>query len=178
MHAPSPRDGERLVQVTDEHWVKYLLPVTVSVLIFAVTLLLFVLAGVTAYHYAWISALTFVAGTLLLHLTVHWIFMVLLSEAIDRIIITNKRLLRVQYRLIFHDDVLEVSFAKMRVVEAEKSGFLQNLLHYGTIVFESTLSIPLVPHPNRVARTIEETILESDEVPAPLLAPERPKQHP
>lgn len=174
-HEPSPHNGERLVMVTDEHWVKYVLPVTVSALILIVTLLLFGLAGLSAYHFAWVSAVTFVAATFLLHLSVHWLFMILLSEAIDRIILTNKRLLRVQYRLIFHDDVLEVAFNKMRVVDARKSGFIQNLLHYGSLVFEGTLSIPLVRHPNRMARTIEEIMLaaQADEAIPPLLTPRK-----
>lgn len=153
--------GERLVLVTDEHWIKYLPPVAVAVMLFGISLLLLVLAGMSAHHYMWLSHLTFIAGMTLLLITYHWFFMVLLSEELDRIIVTNRRLLRIQYRLIFREDILEVSFEKMKTVDAVKSGIIQNVLHYGSLVFETKLArVPLVPHPNRVAHVIQEAMAE------------------
>ncbi len=149
--------GEHIVTITNEHWVKYVVPVTVAVFLFAISLLLFALAGMTAHHAMWLSHTVFIVALVLLLMTLHWFFMVLLSESLDRIVITNRRLLRVQYRLIFHEDILEVSFDKMKTVDARKHGLLQNLLHYGTLAFEvNKARVPLVPHPNRVARVIQE----------------------
>lgn len=151
--------GERVVKVTDEHWVKYVVPVLISSFLFAIAFFLFFLAGFTAHHYAWLSRFAYIAGLILLLLTHHWLFMVLLSESLDKIIITNRRLLRVQYRLIFHEDILEISFDKMKTVDARKHGLIQNLLHYGTLYFETKLaSVPLIPHPNRIAKIIQEAI--------------------
>ncbi len=151
--------GEHVVKVTDEHWVKYVAPVLISMFLFAIAFLLFLLAGITAHHYEWLSATTYIAALLLFLVTHHWFFMVLLSESLDKIIITNRRLMRVQYRLIFHEDILEVSFEKMKTVDARKHGFLQNLLHYGTLYFETKLAaVPLVPHPNRVAKIIQDAM--------------------
>ncbi|MBI2636352.1 hypothetical protein HYW84_03445 [Candidatus Peregrinibacteria bacterium] len=151
--------GERLVHVCDEHWIKYIAPASVSLFLFAVSALLFALAGISAHHYMLLSHATFISALLLFLLTFHWLFVVLLSEALDRIIITNKRLLLIQYRLIFHEDILEISFDKMKTVEARKHGFIQNLFHYGTLIFETNkASVRLVPHPNRVARIIQEAM--------------------
>ena len=152
--------GERLVHVTDEHWVKYVVPVTVSFFLLAIAILLFVLAGVSAHHTMWLSHIAFIAALILFLLTFHWLFLVLLSEAMDRIIITNKRLIRIHYRMIFHEDILEISFSKMKSVDVRKSGLIQNLLHYGTLVFEMNKAfVHLVPHPNRVARVIQEAMM-------------------
>ncbi len=153
-------NGEHVVTVTDQHWIKYVIPMTIAFFLFAVVLLLFVLAGITAHHYMWLSYTTFIIALVLFLFMLHWFFMVLLSEAMDRIIITNKRLIRTQYSLLFREDILEISFEKMKTVDAQKTGILQNVLHYGTLVFESKLAtIPLVPHPNRVAKTIQEIML-------------------
>ncbi len=160
MTAGTFEHGEHVVRVTDEHWVKYVAPVLISILLFAIAFLLFVLAGITAHHYALLSGTAYIAALLLFLITHHWFFMVLLSESLDKIIITNRRLMRVQYRLIFHEDILEVSFEKMKTVEARKRGFIQNLLHYGTLYFETKLAaVPLVPHPNRIAKVIQEVMM-------------------
>lgn len=159
MSSLPPDRGEHVVKVTDEHWIKYVVPVTISLFLFVIALLLFMLAGITAHHYAFLSAGTFIAALFLFLVTLHWFFMVLLSESLDKIIITNKRLMRVQYRLIFHEDILEISFEKMKTVDARKHGILQNLLHYGTLYFETKLAaVPLIPHPNRIARIIQEAM--------------------
>jgi hypothetical protein len=153
--------GEHVVGVYDEHWVKYVAPVCISIFLFVNSFLLFMLAGMTVYHYTWIFYVAFTTALLLFLLTLHWFFMFLLSESLDKIIVTNRRLLRVQYRLIFHEDILEVSFEKMKTVDARKHGILQNLLHYGTLYFETKLAaVSLVPHPNRIARIIQEAMRE------------------
>lgn len=157
MTSTNSEHGEHVVKVTDEHWVKYVAPVLISIFLFAISFLLFTVAGITAHHYLWLSHASYIAALLLFLVTHHWFFMLLLSESLDKIIITNRRLLRVQYRLIFHEDILEVSFEKMKTVDARKHGLLQNLLHYGTLIFEvNKASIPLVPHPNRIAKIIQD----------------------
>lgn len=154
--------GETLITVACEHWIKFILPAFLSALLFLISFLLFFLSGLSAHHYMWLSHATFIAALFLFLLTFHWFFTALLSDSLDRIIVTNKRLLRLNYRLIFHEDILEISFDKMKTVDARKEGFLQNLLHYGTLTFESKLaSIGLVPHPNRMARVIQDAMRQA-----------------
>ncbi|MEK7591391.1 MAG: hypothetical protein AAB489_04255 [Patescibacteria group bacterium] len=153
------KHSEYLVNICNEHWVKYVVPVLIATLLYATSFLLFVLAGTSAHHYMWLSHTTFIVGMLLFLFTHHWFFMVLLGESLDKIIITNRRLMRVHYRLIFHEDILEVSFEKMKTVEARKQGCIQNILHYGTLMFEiNKACVSLVPHPNRIARVIQEAM--------------------
>ncbi|MDO8648869.1 MAG: hypothetical protein Q7R81_03735 [Candidatus Peregrinibacteria bacterium] len=161
MTSTNTEHGEHVVKVTDEHWVKYVVPVLISIFLFAIAFLLFVLAGITAHHYMWLSHASYIAALLLFLVTLHWFFMVLLSEGLDKIIITNRRLMRVQYRIIFHEDILEISFDKMKTVDARKHGFIQNILHYGTLIFEvNKARVPLVPHPNRIAKIIQDAMQE------------------
>lgn len=155
----SPDHGERLVFITDEHWIKFVVPVTVEILLFGTSMLLFAFAGLSAHHSAWLSRMSLVTAALVFWISHHWFFMHLLSESLDRIIITNRRLLRLRYRLLFDEDILEISFEKMKTVDAVKEGLLQNILRYGTLVFESKLAaVKLVKHPNRVARIIQESM--------------------
>lgn len=156
---PSTERGERLVTITEEHWIRFVAPVLLAAMLLLISLLLFALAGLSAHHYMWLSHVTFVAGMLLFVFTLHWFFMILLGDALDCIIITDKRLLRMQFRPLFHDEVFEISFEKMKTVDARKVGFLQNVLRYGTLYFETKLaSVPYVRHPNRVAKIIQETM--------------------
>lgn len=151
--------GEHMVEVTDEHWIKYVGPVLIAIVLLGISLLLFVLAGISAHHTMWLSHTSFVSAMLLFLFTHHWFFMILLSESLDRILVTNRRLLRIRYRLFFQEDILEISFEKMKTVDAKKQGILQNLLGYGTLYFETKLaSVPLVRHPNRIANTIQKAM--------------------
>lgn len=152
------KSGERLIHVINEHWIKYVFPVFVYTTLIGISLLLFVLAGISAHHYMWVSHLTFIAALSLVLLTHHWFFLRLLGDAIDCIVITNQRSIYFETRLLLHDSMRENSFDKMRTVEAYKEGLLQNIFHYGTLKFQGGIDIPLVPHPHRMAKEIEQAM--------------------
>lgn len=159
MPHPNNNNGERLIYVTGEHWIRFVLPAFVAALLMGNSILLFFLAGLSAHHEEmWLSHVAFVAGFLLLLLTHHWIFLCLLGETIDRIFITNQRSIQFDTRLLLHEEIRENSFDKMRTVEAVKEGLLQNVLNYGTIRFQGGIDIYLVPHPHRVAKAIEQAM--------------------
>ena len=107
----------------------------------------------------WISHIAFIPAVLLMLVAHHWFFVMVLSEVADCIIVTDKRLIQLKIRLLQHDAMVEVSFEKMKMVEASKVGLLQNILNYGTLHFEGAkAAIKLVPHPNSVARDIEQAM--------------------
>ncbi len=105
-----------------------------------------------------LSLTIFLAAFLLFSFAHHWFFLRLLSEAADSIIITNCRSIHFHTHLFFYSDMRENSFDKMRTVEAVKHGFLQNVLNYGTLRFQGGDDISLVPHPQSVARAIEQAM--------------------
>lgn len=155
--------GEQLRHVSYEHWIRFVGTALLACLLLGISILLYTLAGIAAHHSMWLSHAAFVAGMMLFAFTLHWLFIVLLGDAIDCILITNKRLIRLQYRPLFHEDILEISFEKMKTVDARKTGILQNVLRYGTLYFESKLaSVPYVSHPNNVAHVIQEAMNAKD----------------
>lgn len=153
-----PPPEETLVRAVGQHWVKYVFPTFVYLILLTVSVLLFVLAGVAAHHYMWLSHLTFVAALLLFLLSHHWFFLVILSESMAHIIVTNRRVILMRDRLMMHEQMMEYSYDKMKMVEADKYGFLQSILQYGSLQFGSGSGIPLVPHPNRIAKDIEQAM--------------------
>lgn len=158
MPSGTPQNGERLIRIVDKHWIKYVFPVFVYIVLIGVSFLLFYLSGLSAYHTMWLSHVALIAGLSLLLLTHHWFFLRLLSEALDCTVITNQRSIHFETHLLFHDDMRENSFDKMRTVEAYHEGLLQNILHYGTLRFQGGIDISLVPHPHRVAKEIEQAM--------------------
>lgn len=137
---------------------KYVLPVFVYVILMFASVLLFILARLSADQSMWLSHFLLLSGLVLMLFTHHWFFLRLLGEAVDCIIITSERSIHFETRLLFHDEMRENSFDKMRTVEASKKGFLQNIFQYGTLRFQGGVDIRLVPHPHRVAKEIEQAM--------------------
>lgn len=158
MTAPPPANGETLIRILSQHWIKYVFPVFVYCVLFAVSLLLFALAGLTADDAAWLSHLAYIAALALFLVTHHWFFLMLLCESAAHIVVTNHRVVWMHERLFVDEQMREYAFDKMKTVEARKRGVLQTVLRYGTLQFESGLDIPLVPHPNNVAKDIEQAM--------------------
>lgn len=151
--------SERLVRVINEHWMIYVLPVTVSLVLFLISSGLFFLAGTTVYHIEWLWALSFALGTVFFFVALHGFFLFLLNESLSQIVITNKRVIRFHDAMPFTEKMLEVTYDKMKTVEAQKNGILQTLLNFGSLDFEQGKAvIDYVPHPNSVVRDIEQAM--------------------
>jgi hypothetical protein len=151
-------DGERILAIFHEHWVRYARLVLVYLLMLAVSALFFYLAGLSAYHYEWTTQALLLAAVGLLLATHHWFFIAALSQAENHIIITSDRVIWVRHRLFFDDEMHEYTFEKMKTAGASKTGFLQYIFRYGTLEFESGEPIPYVPHPNNAIRIVEQAM--------------------
>lgn len=157
--ADAPRsNGEKVIRIVGEHWIKYVFPVFVYAVLAAVSLLLFVLAGLTAHHSMWLSHTSFIAALLLFLVAHHWFFTQLLSETMTHIVVTTHRVIWIHESLFYREQIAEYAFDKMKTVEAKKEGLLQNVLRYGSLKFESGADVRLVPHPNSVAKAIEQAM--------------------
>lgn len=150
--------GEKLIRIVNQHWIKYVFPAFVYLMLFTVSMLLFVLAGVTAHHSMWLSHITFAIALILFLGTHHWFFLVLLCESASHIMVTNNRVIWMHDRLFLDEQMSEYAFHKMKSVDATKKGMLQTVLRYGSLRFENGAKIPLVPHPNRIAKDIEQAM--------------------
>lgn len=151
-------DGEVLISLLHEHWVKYVSMVLVYILLLLCSAIFFYVAGLVAYHTEWASQLLFLFALILVLLDHHWFFMAVLSQAENHIIITNRRVIWIRHLLFFDEEMHEYAFEKMKFVEGKKTTILQYVLGYGTLAFESGSPIPYVPHPNTAVRTIEQAM--------------------
>jgi hypothetical protein len=156
--SPVPPSQEQLLRVLHEHWVKYIVPFFVAILLFGLSGLLFILAALSNHHSNVLAALAYMGSLSLLIFALHWFFIFLLSEASAHIIITNHRVVHLRARLFVRDDILNISYEKMKHIRAEKRGLLQNILRYGSLNFEGGATVHLVPHPNKAARDIEQAM--------------------
>ena len=153
-------EGERLIDAFSTHWVKYVWPTCLYILLIATSILLFIAAGVMAHHTERWSHICFFAGLFLLLLVHHWFFHKLMSESMVDIMLTNKRFIYMENRLLFREDIHEISLDRIRAVEAREHGILQNILRYGSLWFDTggsditTRMIRVVPHPHQKAKQI------------------------
>ncbi len=155
----SSEKNERLIRVVNEHWMAYVVPVSICFLMFTFSIGLFLLAGSSVYHSEWIWHFSFVTGSLLLLSSLHGLFLIFLNESVSQILVTNRRVIRFHSAIPFSDSMLEVTFEKMKTVESKKRGILRSLLNFGSLHFEREQTvIDYVPHPNTVVRDIEQAM--------------------
>ncbi len=151
-------NGEKVIRIIGEHWIKYVLPVFIYIMLTGVSVLLFLLAGLTSHHSMWLSHGSFVAAFLLFLFAHHWFFTKLLGESMTHIVITNRRVITLRESYFSREQMVEYAFDKMKTVEACKHGILQTILRYGSLKFESGADVTLVPHPNSVAKDIQQAM--------------------
>lgn len=155
-------DNEVLLWHTSRHFVRYIAPVTVAVLLSVVATLLFwmsvasrdaSLAAAQAFCLAAVGVLA-----VLNHLFFHYV----LSESICDIILTKKRVVYITHRLWLSDLMHDIALHQVKAVEAHQTGIVQHLLDYGEIWFdtggsaagESNQTIAYVPKPQKWATEI------------------------
>lgn len=155
VRAPS---GERLVRVASGHWIVYVAPYSVAFLLIAVSVSALAFSLAAAANGLAIAVPAFWGGLGLLLFAQHWLFLYRLSDSLGHILVTDRRVIVLSAKLLVSETMREVSFEKMKTVAATKSGFLQNVLSYGTLTFEGGSEIPYVSHPNAVVRDIQQAM--------------------
>ncbi len=155
------RSGEQLIDALSTHWAKYIVPIGITTILVAVSLLLFVVAAVSGTTSPLLTQMSFVVGLAVLLVCHHWFFHKIMSESLVEIILTNQRLVFLEEKLLISDDMHEVTLERIRAVEAQKHGLLENIFNYGRLWFdtgggslESSKTIPLVPNPHKYANRI------------------------
>ncbi len=106
------------------------------------------------------------SGLLLTHFGNHFLFHRLLSEALEDIIITTRRVIWLRKSLFQYDNMHQIPIDKILGVEARKHGILQTILGYGSLWFDTggteasdeSAIIIQVAHPNRLARDINQLL--------------------
>lgn len=160
------KSNEQLVAALSTHWVKYVFPSFVFCMLLAANMAIVYASRVVAQAYPEVSMAFIFLNTITLFFLHHWLFHKLLSEAMEDIIITNKRVIWIEESLYCCDNMRQIPLDKIQGVEAEEHGILQTVLGYGTLWFDtggtitkdSNATMKLVPHPHRLARDINQLL--------------------
>lgn len=150
--------NEYLICISPEHWIKYLFPSFLYVALMVSGGILVSVAALSAPSGLSFFTTLFLPALLLLFVTHHWFFWFLLAETQAHIIVTNRRVVYIHESLLWREEAVEVSFEKMKTVEAHKKNIMQSLLNYGTLQFESATTIKRVPHPGTLAKNIQQAM--------------------
>lgn len=155
---PAILNKESLIFISSEHWIKYVFPTFLYSVLMGSSMFLFYVATLSAPTASGFSLFLFIVSLFLLFITQHWFFWLLLAESQAHIIMTNKRVIYIHESLLWREEMVEISFEKMKTVESHKTNLLQSVLNYGTLQFESLMKIKRVPHPGTLARQIEQAM--------------------
>jgi hypothetical protein len=171
---------ERLIYTDSTHWIKYVLR-TLKYLLFSIMgVILLAISTMLVRISLPVFATPSLIGVFMLLFFHHKYFHYLLSEAMNDIIVTDERVIYFNDCLFLCDDEHEIPLEKVAAVEVQQHGFLQNVLNYGVLWFDTgggtidlKRSIPNVPHPDHIADIItpllkEKSWAESSHVPEAL----------
>ncbi len=157
-----PENNEKLILSISTHWIKYILPTLIFAIVFSASTSFFVLSAIVAEESTMIALFILFTGMILMYLVLHWYFHRLLSEAMEDIIVTTKRVIWIREALFQVDEVRQIPLDNIQGVESQKHGILQTVLHYGSLWFDTggtntadqNAIMQQVPHPNDVAKKI------------------------
>lgn len=158
-------EQEKIIQALSTHWIKYVAPTFMfSVVLFAAIAMLASAEIFSMLEEQLSGSIVIFIGVVLLYIAHHWFFHKLLSEAMEDIIITDKRVIWMKELLFCCNEMRQIQLQNIQGVESRKRGLSQTILGYGTVWFDTggtetsdeNARMDMVPHPNRIARQINQ----------------------
>lgn len=157
---------EDIVRAFSTHWIKYVTPSCIFVIVISASSAMLVAAGMSASSSPILTHVLLFLGLILTYLSLHWYFHKLLSEAMEDIVITTRRIIWIKEALFAVDEMRQIPLSNIQGVEARKHGIFQTVLGYGnlwldtggTVTTDENAIIDQVPHPNRVAGEINKLL--------------------
>lgn len=159
---PELAKDERLLRFSHRHKIKYLAPLAIYILLglLCVGVLLWT-ASIRSSSPQVAGAMLFI-GLVPLLIVHHWCFHTILSESTYDIILTNKRIIYITHQLWLSDSLHDTALNQIKAVKVERHGFVQHLLNYGSLWFDTGGSgtgqsdqiIPFAPAPEKWAEEI------------------------
>ena len=127
----------------------------VFLLVFWILLILFAVfyrSSVVAFFHPWIFwlVLTFFS---VMYLT--FLYFIFLSYILDIALITNKRVFFFDHTSVFSRRIRSFLISTITAVTAEKSGFLESVFDYGTIILTSINSKIILTHISHPLETVK-----------------------
>lgn len=159
------KEGETLLSAVSTHWIKYINKALFCHLLLLIGILLLVIGAIIHQQLPFIGMSVVSLGAALILLSHHVLFHKLLSENMIDIIMTNERIIYFNDCLFTMNDEHEIPLDRIAGVEVQQRGLIPNLLGYGILWFDTgggsvdlKRSIPHVPHPDQLARIINDHV--------------------
>lgn len=152
---------EHILLNIDDHWVILLRPIVFLLLGWILFAFLFFSADLATAVSPSVRSILHLLGFIILVITHHFFFLMLLQWKVSGLILTNKRILDVQFIPLIKDDIVHIDISKINKIEKRKHGLVRNILNYGDVQIELTntqgaVELKYVPHPSRFVNRVEE----------------------
>lgn len=152
--------SEEVILTVQDHWVILIRPC-----------MFFILGGTTFFlvHHIgqFITAgselpqlLLYLFSYIVLLISIHSFFVLLLQWLISNIIVTNKRIISIQYLPFAIDDINHIPIEKINEIKKIKHGILKNILNYGEVHISiaenpNEITLSYIAKPSKFANLIE-----------------------
>lgn len=152
--------SEDVILTIQEHWIWLLRPVF-FLLLGGIIGFVFSLAGqLFAPTSELFQFLFYFLAFVVLTISIHFFFILILQWVISNIIITDKRIVEIKYAPFVIDDINHIEMTKINDVEKTKHGVLKNLLNYGEVNMsvagmKNNVSFHYIRRPSKFVNLIE-----------------------
>lgn len=162
MHKLPLEQGEKIIEIYRKHWLVYFFDACVLVLLLALPHL----------AHSWLTRLGISTPQLnsdlatvlyLLWFTLLWAYFFIMwtNNYLDAWIVTDKRIIDIEQKSLFHRDMSDFRIEKIQNVTVRERGLFANLMGYGTMQVETAgerveLIFDYLPNPYHVRDIISE----------------------
>lgn len=135
--------NEEVIASLQNHWISLLKPFLLLSFSWLVFFLLFTSADFLRTTSTLISSIILIIDFFILIVSHHFFFLFLLEYLISSMVVTNQRLIEINFFPFVRDDVSYIEIKEIHEIEKKKHGIFKNILNYG----EVQLNIPRKAQP-------------------------------
>jgi len=167
---PGQQDDEKVFYFVRRHWITIVPRIIFDIIL--ITIIVLITIFLVYPSFADIEAFSelFVIFAIVSAITVifHIMFVSLLNYFLDIIIVTNNRIVDMDYTVLFRRNQFTLSYNQIQDIQVEQSGILRVILNYGDIIIdnastEGKFKLCFIPRPkyhfdnlNRFSRQAEQ----------------------
>lgn len=139
---PGQREGETIRLLIRKHWIADLKIAVIFFVIGSLPLIIGIAGGILTWdgHFNDRFVSTLIILFLYFLVVVEMIYIKWLNEELDIIIATDERIVSHEQIDLFHRQISEANLTQIQDVTGIENGFLQSVLHYGTVEIQTSSS--------------------------------------
>lgn len=129
--------GEEVIAGVKGHWIVLGVPIAIYVAGWVLSLIIFYIGQMLKNSSIIAVFVAFVLAFFVLFSSHHLFFLTLLRYLLSITVITNKRLIVVNFSPLVQDDVTYIELEKIQSIHKKEHGFYANLLNYGEVTLDT-----------------------------------------